>query len=73
LSVIFSQQITLPEALNYFIICVQKNGNQVFRIDEIWNIDIRNPNNNWVSCELIDLQNLSSETFDENYYTVNHI
>jgi hypothetical protein len=59
----------------YFTICVEKDGNQVFRIDEIWDIDIENPSNKWVSCELIDIQNLNNKTFDEHQYTntVNHI
>jgi hypothetical protein len=74
LPMMFSEQVTLPEGFEcfftYFTICVEKDGNQVFRIDEIWDIDIENPNNNWVSCELIDFQNLSNETFDEHQYKI---
>jgi hypothetical protein len=74
LPMMFSEQVTLPEGFDcfftYFTICVEKDGNQVFRIDEIWDIDIENPNNNWVSCELIDFQNLSNETFDEHQYKI---
>jgi hypothetical protein len=74
LPMMFSEQVTLPEGLGYFLtyftVCVEKDGNQVFRIDEIWDIDIEDPINNWVSCELIDIQNLSNETFDEHQYTI---
>jgi len=74
LPMMFSEQVTLPEGLGYFLtyftVCVEKDGNQVFRIDEIWDIDIEDPINNWVSCELIDIQNLSNETFDENQFKI---
>jgi len=74
LPMMFSEQVPLPEGFDYFFtyftVCVEKDGNQAFRIDEIWDIDIEDPINNWVSCELIDIQNLSNETFDENQFKI---
>jgi hypothetical protein len=74
LPMMFTGQVPLPDGFEniftYFTVCVEKDGDQVFRIDEIWDLDIEDISNDWVTCELVDIQNLSNETFDENQYKI---
>lgn len=46
-----------------FTVCVTKDGGEAFFIDNHWEINPDPYDPNWVSCEFVDIYNLSNEDF----------
>lgn len=53
-----------------FTVCVTKDGGEAFFIDNQWDINLSPYSPNWVSCEFIDIYNLSNENFIKPEFTI---
>lgn len=56
--------------LSYVSICVYNDGEQVFSIGDEWDINFNEFQVNWLTCELLDVYNLSNENFERNQLKV---
>ena len=51
-------------------ICVTKDSNQIFSIDDYWDINPNPYESDWVICELFDIYNLSNQQFQKNQVSI---